>query len=166
MKRDIRYLLSGLLAALALVGCATQQPAGDVGKVVARLPPEQAAKPLPPPLPKLTFDDLARLTKEGVSAEGIIGRLKETRTRIRLLASDVLTLKGRNVPVPVIDYLLDSDRQAVHDEYAEQLNRRDAEAKAALQQAELLCVQRCNLMAPPFGGWPRYPYSPYWRRWP
>lgn len=64
-------------------------------------------------------------------------------------------------PLVVLDYLLDSERLANADECTAQINRHDAEAQAvlrqAVQQAELMGWQRCNL-ATPFPGWVPGPY--------
>lgn len=146
--------LSGLLLSVAILSaCAAPLPP----RVVDRLP----ETPVVPPLPPLSKEDLVRLAKEGLAAEGIIGRLKESRTRLRLSASDVLALKTQGVPLAVLDHLLDSDRLATADDCTAQLNRRDEEARAtlqqAVQQAELMGWQRCNLMTP-FPGWHPFPY--------
>ena len=107
----------------------------------------------------------AQFAKQGLSTESIVGRIKESRTRMRLSATDVLSLKTQGVPLAVLDYLLDSDRLATADDCTMQINRRDEEAKAALQQAvqqaELMGWQRCQLSYPgimPFPGWRPFPY--------
>lgn len=142
-----------LLGVAVLTACAAPLPP----RVVERLPETPAAPPLPP----LGKEELVRLAKEGVAAEGIIGRIKESRTRLRLSASDVLSLKTQGVPLAVLDHLLDGDRLATADECTAQINRRDEEARATLQQAvqhaELMGWQRCNLMTP-FPGWHPFPY--------
>lgn len=150
---------AGALALLLVAACATP-PQETPGKVVDRLP-EGTLKAPPPALPKLTLDDVARLAREGISAEGITARLKESATRLRLSASDVVSLRARNVPLPVIDHLLDADRQAGFDECSERINRLESDHAKAVKQFEQVCWQRCNLACPP---WP-HSYYP-WRRWP
>lgn len=145
--------LSALLVTILLGACATNE--SKPGRVVERLPPTAVTVPA---LPKLGMDDLVRLAREGLPAESIIARLKESQTRLRLSAGDVLSLKGQGVPLPVIDHLLDSDRQAALDECSERINRLVKGHVAELQQAEMLCWQRCSLNCSP---WPGYP----WRRW-
>lgn len=155
----MKFLVGFLLLVLTLGGCATTPAA----RVVERLPPAEATAP--PPLPVLAQADLVRLAKQGLAAESIIGRIKESRTRLRLSASDVLSLKTQGVPLAVLDHLLDSDRLASADDCTAQINRRDEEARLAqqqvVQQAELMGWQRCQLNYPmmmPFPGWRPFPY--------
>ncbi len=143
-------------AVVAVTACASQ--GGNPGQVVDRLPAE--SKPLVPALPRLSPDEVVQLAKQGLSAESIISRLKESGTRYRLSAAEILTLKSRGVPTAVLDYLLDSDRQALMDECSERINRLSKEQVQALQQQDMLCQQRCSLSCPPF--WGPHP----WRRWP
>jgi hypothetical protein len=151
-----------LLVSLLLSACATTSVPS--ARIIERLPATEAAAPPPPPLPPLQQADLLQLAKQGLAAENIIGRLKESRTRLRLSASDVLSLKTQGVPLAVLDYLLDSDRQASADACATQINQRDEEARAAqqhaVQQAETLGWQRCQLSYPmmPFSGFRPFPY--------
>ena len=158
MGREMKLLTTLLASALLLNGCATPEPA----RIVERLPTAEAAAPPPPPLPPLTQPELIRLAKQGLSAESIFARIKESRTRIRLSATDVLSLKTQGLPMAVLDYLLDSDRLATADDCSAQINRRDEEARAtlqkAVQQAELLGWQHCQLTYPMFPGWRAFPH--------
>jgi len=154
-----RYLISLLIAA-ALSGCASTDPKGS-GRVVDRLPPE-AVKPAPPPLPKLTQQDLIHLSRQGLSSEALIQRLRESHTRLRLSASEVIVLKTSGVPLPVLDHLLDSDRKAILDQCDERLVHLRNEHATQLQQLETQCWQRCALHCPPWFP-PAFP-RPY-HRW-
>ena len=150
------------LAVTLLSGCATTTP-----RVVERAPAAEAAPvaaPLPPPLPPLLKEDLVKLAKQGIAAEEIIGRIKESHTRLRLSATDVLSLKTQGVPLAVLDHLLDSDRLASADDCTAQINRNAEDARSAqaqaVQQAELMGWQRCQMSYPmaPFPGWRPFPY--------
>lgn len=156
----MKNFLVPFLVVVLMTGCTTTTP-----RVVERAPAVEVAAPVPPPpLPPLLKDDLVRLAKQGIAAEGIIGRIKESRTRLRLSASDVLSLKTQGVPLAVLDHLLDSDRLATADDCTAQINRNAEEARAAqaqaIQQAELMGWQRCQMSFPmaPFPGWRTYPY--------
>lgn len=158
MKRLASLLFAGLL----LTACATTPQAG---RVVERLPSVPVA-PAPPPVPALLPADLVRLAKQGLSAEHLIGRIKDSRTRLRLTATEVIALKTDGVPLAVLDYVLESERLAVVDDCTAQINRRDEEARVAQQQAvgqaELMGWQRCQLSYPgmmsPFPVWRPFPY--------
>ncbi|MGE5386931.1 MAG: hypothetical protein ACM3SV_13700 [Betaproteobacteria bacterium] len=148
---------AAICAAAILVTACASPGAGNPGQVVDRLPAQ--AKPAIPALPRLSQDDIVQLTKQGVSAESIISRIKESGTRHRLAASEIVALKSKGVSIVVLDYLLDSDRQALLDECSERINRLGREHMQTLQQQEMLCQQRCALSCPPWGPYP-------WRRWP
>jgi hypothetical protein len=159
MGNILRWMLAAAAVVLA-TACASPNGPAASGQVVDRLP--ATPKPVVPALPKLTQEDIVRLAKEGMSAEGIISRLKESATRFRLSATDLLSLKARGVPTAVLDHLLDSDRQALLDECSERINRLASEQVQAMQQRDLLWQHRCSMMAPP---WPHfYPWPG--RRWP
>jgi hypothetical protein len=75
--------ICALLASLALVsGCATT-----------------------PAVPPLTAADIVQMAKQGQSADQIIERLRNTRTLLRLQASDYVTLHQEGVPPKVLNYL-------------------------------------------------------------
>lgn len=157
----MQRLLTALFIAAALSGCASTDPKGS-GRVVDRLPPE-AVKPVPPPLPKLTQQDLIHLTKQGLGSEALIQRLKESHTRLRLSASEVIALKTGGVPLPVLDHLLDSDRKAMLDQCDERTLQLRNEHAAQLQQLETRCWQYCTLSCPPWFG-PAFPrHHWHWR---
>ena len=145
------YLLLGV--SLVLISACATVPSG---RVVERLPESAPAAPVPPPLPPLTRADLSGLAAQGLSADSLIGRLRDSHTRLRLSASDVLTLKAQGLPLAVIDHLLDSDRQASADECTAQLLKKDETLQQQVQQAELQGWQRCQLSQPMFPMW-RFP---------
>jgi len=156
----MQRLLISLLIAAALSGCASTDPKGS-GRVIDRLPPE-AVKPAPPPLPKLTQQDLIQLSRQGLSSEAIIQRLKESHTRLRLGATELIALRTSGVPLLVLDHLLDSDRKAILDQCDERTLQLRNEHAVQLQQLETLCWQRCTLHCAPWFP-PAFP-RPY-HRW-
>lgn len=149
-------------AVLALLAACGHQPGPRSGQVVDRLPAGEIQLPAGPV--RLSLDEIARLAADGQGSEAIIARLQATRTRHRLSASDVLSLKSRGVPLAVIDHLLDGERRSQHDDCAEQINQRETDRRQALEQAEAACRQRCSQSCPPYGGWPYYRPS-YGRPW-
>lgn len=148
---------------LWMTACA-QPPQPGAGQVIDRLPAGRAV-PLAAAVPPLSLDDVVHLADAGLGAEAIIERLHASGSHHRLSAADVLSLRSRGVPLAVIDHLLERERAVQRDDCAGRLNERERGARAALDQAEQLCRQRCDRHGPPFGGWPGYPF-PYGRRWP
>lgn len=147
-----------LLWAALVQGCATSAPP----RVIERLPPREVAAPLPPPLPTLSQADLVQLAKQGLSAESLISRLKDSRTRLRLSAGEIVSLKAQGVPLAVLDHVLESDRLATADDCTARLNQHIEESRQAqqqaIQQAELMGWQRCQMNYPMFPAWRPFPY--------
>lgn len=160
----MKTVLAVVCAASVLSACATTSSHSP--RVVERLPSNEVVVPQPPPpppLPPLAQADLVRLAKQGLAAESIIGRIKESRTRLRLSASEILALKTQGVPLAVLDHLLDSDRLATADDCTMQINKIHEDARQglqqAVQQAEMMGWQRCQLSYPgPFPMFRPFPY--------
>jgi len=158
----MKIYLAVLIGVYILGACATVSGP----RVIERLPEAEIKLPPPPPLPTLSYADLVHLSKQGLAPDSIIGRIKESRTRLRLSATDVLTLKTQGVALAVLDHLLDADRLATADDCTAQINQRSEEARIAqqqaIQQAELMGWQRCQLsfLMGPFPGWRPFPNRP------
>lgn len=143
--------VSPLLAALLLSACAATPPQDSPR--VERLTAEQLAAKLPPPTAIVTLDDIVAMGREGRSAGEIVAKLKESHSRHRLTAGQILALREKKVPVEVLDYLLEAERQAVLDDLAGELVRRDQACQENLQQE----VRLCRLQS--LGAFPMMPLS-------
>ena len=78
-----------------------------------------AQRPAPP-----TVADVVRLSREGVGADGIIGRMDESGAVYRLRAPELANLLGQGVPDRVIDYMNQTNIEAARrDEAFFQVNR-------------------------------------------
>lgn len=152
------------LAVLALLaaGCASTQTSHAPGKV-ERLSAEALERILPRPEAKLSLDEIMAMGKAGASSETIIGRIRETRSRYRLNAKEIVALHGAGVSDKVIDSMLEAERQSVLEGSAEELNRRDAQHAEDLRRLEQQCHLWCNLSCPAWGPYygPFHP-APYW----
>jgi len=63
------------------------------------------------PATRLTLDELVALTRQGLGAEALIGRIRQSGSYYRLSASDVISLRERGLPIAVIDHMLVAERQ-------------------------------------------------------
>ncbi|QDQ28445.1 hypothetical protein FNU76_19945 [Chitinimonas arctica] len=86
MRRMLLLVLSALLAA-----CAT----------------------LPPPV---SVDEAVSLSKQGVTPDALIAMMRESRSTYQLSASDILRLNQDGLPGPVLDYMQQTQLDAVRKE--------------------------------------------------
>lgn len=153
-----RLCLAGL--ACVLFGCASPSPPA-VGRIVDRLPPG-TVQPAPPAQPKLSQQDLIVLARQGLDSDTLIQKIKDSGTRLRLNAAEIIALKTAGIPFAVIDHLLDGDRQFTLDQCNERILALQKEHALALRRQEAICRQQCTLAFPP---WPSYPLVPHPRHW-
>ena len=147
-----------LLGMALLAGCATHPE--KAAPQIQRISAEELERLLPKPDPKLTYDELVRLSREGLAPEVIIEKIRQTSSSYALTPSQALDLGKQGVSEKVLDYMHAAREQALRDGFADELNKRDLDHKAqveALQQQFLM--MRASPFYDPFWG----PYPPAWR---
>ena len=169
-----------LLAAftLALAGCATTPATGDAASGIARLSPEELARMMPAPQPRLSLADIVRLSKEGTAAKDLIARIKATNSHYDLAASQAIDLHTQGVDKEVLDYIQAARAQDQRDRVAEEINQRDRLHAEQLRREQELRLNNPYYGSPYYDPWrggypgygwgPGYPFRPYggfyWRR--
>ncbi len=151
----LRPMLISILA-LSLLGCATASAPPDGTGGIARLSPEELARLMPKPDPKLPLAELVRMSKEGATAKDIIARIRETGSRYDLSASQAIELHGQGVNAEVLDYIQSAREQALRDRVTEEINQREQRHAEELRREQEL--QRNNYYYDPW--WPGYPGYP------
>lgn len=158
MKRALTLL------ALLLSACAATPPAEPPR--VERLTAEQLAAALPQPVATVSLDDIVAMSHAGKPADAIIARLKESHSRYRLAAGQIIDLHAQGVAREVLDYLVEAERQAIFADMANDLAKREQTCRDSLEQEVRLCRLQClnSWPAMPFGGcWPPHSGYPFWR---
>lgn len=159
--------------ALSLLGCATAPAPPVAGPRIARISPEELARILPKPTPKLPLAELVRMSREGATAKQLIAGIIETGSRYELSASQLIDLHAQGVPAEVLDHIQAAQERDARDRMAEEINRREQRHAEELQREQ---EARRNDF-PPDPWWPAYPgygwnfgypFHPYggfyWRR--
>lgn len=154
----MRKLKLGLLGLLVLVsGCATtsyQEPQ------IARISAEELAQLTPPPVATISLDEIVAMSKQGVSADDIIAKIKESNSQYELSPSQVVVLTAQGVDSKVLDYIHESREQFIRDSMAEEINKRELENKKEQDRLKRDYQLRYNSYYHPYFG---YSYSPWWR---
>lgn len=147
----LRPLLISALV-LSLAGCATAPT--DAGPTIARLSPEDLARLMPKPDPKLPPAELVRMSKQGTAAKDIIARIRETGSRYQLSASQAIELHDQGVSAEVLDYIQSAREQELRDRMAEEINQREQRHADELRREQEL---RRNLYY-----YDPFYYDPWW----
>jgi hypothetical protein len=162
---------------LWLAGCAATPGKPDAGgnPIIERLSPEELARIMPKPNPKLPLESIVRMSKAGATPQEVIGRIKETGSAYELTASQLIDLNKQGVSQEVLDYIQSAREQALRDRITDEINQREARHAEQLQHEQQL--RRYNYYQDPYwSGYPGYsgyygysrPYGPFSRfgwRW-
>ena len=148
----LRPILISILA-LSLLGCATASAPPNAPGTIARLTPDELARMMPKPDPKLPLAELVRMSKEGAAAADIIARIKETGSRYALSASQAIDLHAQGVSAEVLDYMQSAREQELRASLAEEINQREQRHADELRREQEL--RRDGYYYDPW--WPAYP---------
>jgi hypothetical protein len=158
VRNGLLVLISGTL--LLLSGCAsTDRAVSAEGPKIDRVSPEQLARLIPPPVARLTLDDLIRLTKEGNSAEQIIAQIKATDSMYDLTPSQSVDLSHKGVDAKVLDYIHESREAAVRNQLADEINRREQQKQTEVARLKNRMWQQQRYYDPFCRGY--YGITPY-----
>ena len=167
-------LVTALTAAITLGGCASTQQAGGV----TRLSPQDLARLVPPPNPKVPLSEVIVWSQEGASSDAIIKKLQDSGTFYNLTAQQIVDLNKQGVNQRVIDHLVEAQEKARQATLLTELADRDARAAQQLEQERNR--RRALQQQYPYygygGAWgPRYGfgfgagapyyYDPFFRSW-
>ncbi len=165
----LRPILISTLA-LLLLGCATSSAPPDASGAIARLSPEELARLMPKPDPKLPLAELIRMSKEGATAKDVIARIRETGSRYDLSASQAIEFHAQGVNTEVLDYIQSAREQALRDRITEEINQREQRHAEELRREQELRRNSyyCDPWWPGRPGWNygyRFrPYGGFYRR--
>lgn len=157
---------TGFSVAMCLLaaGCAGN-PQKAASPQIQRISAEELDQLLPKPYPNLTYEELVRLSREGVTAEGIIEKIKASHSTYELTPSQAIDLGRQGVSHRVLDFIHEAREQGLRDGFADELGKRDRAHQVEVEKlVRELQLRPC--MYDPFYG-PYWPYwrHPYYRRW-
>jgi hypothetical protein len=136
-----RYLV--LTLAMALQGCAGAPP---VPPKIERISAPELEARLPQPAAALPLEQIVVLARQGTSAEEIIRRITESRSRYRLTASRITELAGQGVPLKVLDHMLSAERTHIFDDMAAEAAQREKVCQDRVAREVQMC--RSQMTAP------------------
>lgn len=152
----IKLMVLGTMLTL-LAGCATTPAQAPQ---IQRISPEELERIMPKPVPNLTLDEIVQLSKQGMTAEQIIEKIKASNSRYDLTPSQSLELSKQGVDAKVLDYMYAAREQAIREAFAVEINKLEKENQLALEKLKQDYQWRYQQYYDPFWG---YGYSPYWR---
>jgi len=149
-----------VLSLLILSACAAHPkiiPANS--PQIDRVSEAELARIMPTPVGVLSFDDLVKLGKEGATPEQLIERIKASNSIYDLTPSQSVALNKQGVDSKVLDYIHVSREQALRNNLADEINKRERSKRQALSDLKL--EQQKQNYYNSFCGYWCYGLSPY-----
>lgn len=154
--------------ALILAGCADTPVAPPK---IERISAERLEASLPQPSAALPLEQVVELARQGVAAEELIARIRDSASRYRLSAGQIVELANQGVPLAVLDYMVAAERHRIFDQMAADANSRDKACRERIEQELRHCRNQTMgpmLMPGPYrypmiNCFPLTPGAPYWR---
>ncbi|MDO9151395.1 MAG: hypothetical protein Q7U33_08470 [Methylotenera sp.] len=153
------YFALLMLVSLA-TGCATDGRQAGAHPQIDRVSAEALEKMMPQPHPVLSLDEIVTLSKQGLSHEQIIQKIKETDSSYALTPSQSVDLSNRGVDKKVLDYIHTSRELALRNKLAEEINKREQDKRAELAKLKQQMINR-QRFDDPFCRYQRFGFSPY-----
>lgn len=144
------------MALVLVAGCA-----GSLQKPpqIERITAEELEHLLPQPAPNLGTDEIVELSRQGLTPEAIMDRIRQSGSRYALLPSQYIDLVRRGVDPRVLDFMQSAYEQSLRDGCAEEINKREQGHRAERDALKQQLLSRPYCYHDPFWG----PYPPYWR---
>lgn len=155
-----------LVLALILQGCAdvpVEPPR------IERISAEQLEARLPPPPATVPLEQIVTLARQGSTAADIIARIKDSGSRYRLSATQLVDLARQGVPLAVLDHLVASERRQIFEDMAADANIREMACQERLAREAEFCRRQTESLPwyprqqPFMNCFPPLPGSIYWR---
>lgn len=129
------HFLWVLLVLGAISGCATNGQNGNhYPPKIDRISEEELNRIMPKPVAAVSLDDLVKLSKEGVSADQIIEKIKASHSAYDLTPSQSVDLNKQGVDAKVLDYMHASRAEALRNNVADEINKRESNKRAEVER--------------------------------
>lgn len=159
MHKNMLFLILGV--SLVISGCASNgQQLHTKSPQIDRISEEELARIMPQPVAALSTEDLVRLTKEGASADQIIEKIKTSNSLYDLTPSQSVALNKQGVDIKVLDYIHTSREQALRNNVADEINKREKNRRDDLEKLRRRQWQQRSLYDP-FCGYGPYGIYPF-----
>jgi PBP1b-binding outer membrane lipoprotein LpoB len=126
-----RLMISAVLLTILVTGCASNTPRETQ---IQRLTPEEVAKLTPVAVPTLSLDEVVVLSKQKITADEIISKIKASNSQYDLTATQIVTLSNQGVDAKVLDFMQTEREKARLNSMADEINKREKANKAAQEQ--------------------------------
>jgi hypothetical protein len=154
-----------LICVLVINGCVSNSQ-NEYAQKIDRISETELLGGTPKPMATLSLDELVKLTKEGLSADQIIEKIKASSAIYDLTPSQSISLSQQGVDNKVLDYIHASHESALQNSFADEINQREKIKQAEIKKLKQQLEQR-RLMYDPFcsyGPYGLYPYGAFGSR--
>jgi hypothetical protein len=135
MSSLLHPFLAALLV-LILQGCAGV-PAEP--PKIERISAEQLEASLAQPVAAMPLEQIVALSRQGIPAAELIGRIKSSGSRYRLSATHITEMEKQGVPLAVLDHMVSAERSYIFDGMAADANNREQACRERIAQEVFNC---------------------------
>lgn len=150
-----------LLLVASLTACSSNPPQAPQ---IARISPEELEKVMPKPVPNLSLDEIVAMSKQGMTPEAVIEKIKTSQSSYTLTPTQALDLSKQGVDAIVLDFMHAQHEQLVRDSVADEINKREIANQKEQEKLKRLNNRNFNPYYDPFihpyWGWG---FGPAWR---
>lgn len=151
------------LLSFILIACVSNsQRSEDSSQKIDRISEDELSRIMPNPVAVLSLDDLVRLTKEHLTADEIIEKIRNSNSFYDLTPSQVVDLNKQGIDSKVLDYIHSSRELALRNNVANEINQREKIKRAEVNKLrrQQWLQQQQRLYAPACGyGYFGHPYG-------
>lgn len=125
-------LIAGI--SIVFIGCASTNQHEVVPRKIDRISEDELGPIMSKPIATLSLNDLVSMTKEGISADAIIEKIRASNSYYDLSPSEILDLNNKGVNDKVLDYIHSSRELALRNNVAEEINKREKAKRDELEK--------------------------------
>lgn len=123
------------ILSFVLIACASNSQRSEVSsQKIDRISEEELSRIMPNPVAVLSLDDLVRLTKEHLTADEIIEKIRSSNSFYDLTPSQVVDLSKQGIDTKVLDYIHSSRELALRNNVANEINQREKIKRAEVNK--------------------------------
>jgi len=124
-----------LILSFVLIACVSNGQRSEIRtQKIDRISEEELSRIMPKPIAVLSLDDLVRLTKEHLTADEIIEKIRYSNSFYDLTPSQVVDLNKQGVDSRVLDYIHSNHELALRNNVANEINQREKIKRAEVDK--------------------------------
>jgi hypothetical protein len=127
--------LSIFILSFVLIACVSNGQRSEIrSQKIDRISEEELRRIMPKPIAVLSLEDLILLTKEHLTADEIIEKIRDSNSLYDLTPSQIVDLNKQGIDSKVLDYIHSSRELALRNNVANEINQREKIKRAEVDK--------------------------------